>query len=136
MWRALAAALVLTACAGTGSASAPAGASALDRDLAAYASASCLTLQDNAYLRDQGQRWASAVIQRGGGAIEPWTAVADAVAAELRRSGVAEGQPETPSAPGVPLPVLTCGEIAAAPAVAAAITAARTALAPAYRSRR
>ncbi len=105
------------------------------RDVAAYAMASCFAMQDQPYLRDQGERWASGVIQRGEGPIEAWTPIAQAVRAELARSGIGQGKPERPTEPSIPLPVLTCGEIGDAPAVRAAMVRARAALAADYRAR-
>lgn len=76
------------------------------------------------------------MVERGAGSLEDWAPVADAVRAELKRSGVKQGRPEKPSDPAVPLPVMTCGEIADTPAVRAATTRARAALAGAYRGRK
>jgi hypothetical protein len=108
---------------------------ALARDTAAYAVASCLTMVGNPYLREQGELWAGGVIQRGAGPIEAWTPIADAVKAELARSGVGQAKPERPSDPGRPMPVMTCGEIGHAPGVAAAVAKARAALAADYRAK-
>lgn len=96
--------------------------------LVQYATASCFAFQQNAYLKDQGERWAGAIMQNARGPIEKWTPVADAVKAELARSGVAQGQGEGPQSPTVPLPVMTCGQIAAKPTVKRSIEAAATAL--------
>jgi hypothetical protein len=101
-------------------------------DLVQYATASCLAFQQNEYLKDQGERWAGAVMQNAHGPIEKWTPVADAVKAELARSGVAQGRGEGPQSPTVPLPVMTCGRIAATPTVSRSIDAAANALVDDY----
>lgn len=100
--------------------------------LVEYATASCLAFQPNEYLKDQGERWAGAIMQNARGPAGKWTPVADAVRAELSRSGVAQGQGAGPQAPTVPLPVMTCGRIAAAPAVHRSIDIATHALVAAY----
>ena len=110
--------------------------SALIRDTTAYAVASCFSALPDAFLRDQGYRWAGGIIERGSGPMEAWTPIAEAVKAELKRGGIGQGKPEGPDAPNVALPVMTCGEIADAPGVAAAIATVREALAGAYRAAR
>lgn len=105
-------------------------------DLVQYATASCFAFQQNPYLKDQGERWAGAVVQNARGPVEKWTPVANAVKAELARSGVAQGQGEGPQAPTVPLPVMTCGRIATTSAVGSAIDGAAQALAEDYVERR
>jgi hypothetical protein len=109
---------------------------ALARDVAAYATASCFAALDDPFLRDQGQLWAGGVVQRGEGPIEALIPLADAVRAELERSGVGQGKPDGSHAPSKPMPVMTCGEIVHAPAVAAGMARAETALRSAYRARR
>lgn len=133
MMRAAMMALSLLAACGGHAPSTGAGApSPLQDDLVAYATASCFTMQQNDYLKDQGQRWAGAIMQGAHGPVEKWVPVATAVKAELARSGVAEGQGEGPMAPAVTLPVMTCGRIATTPGVRQAIEAAATALANDY----
>lgn len=100
--------------------------------LVQYATASCFAFQQNDYLKDQGERWAGAIMQNARGPVEEWTPVADAVKAELARSGVAQGQGEGPQSPTVPLPVMTCGKIVATPAVSRSIDASAKALADDY----
>lgn len=102
-------------------------------DLVQYAMASCFAFQQNEYLEDQGERWAGAVMQNARGPVEKWTPVADAVKAELTRSGVAQGQGEGPQSQTVPLPVMTCGRIADAPSVRKVIDEAGKALMDDYR---
>lgn len=104
-------------------------------DLVQYATASCFAFQQNPYLKDQGERWAGAVVQNARGPVEKWTPVVNAVKAELARSGVAQGQAEGPQALTVPLPVITCGRIATTSAVGIAIDRAAKALAEDYGER-
>jgi len=63
--------------------------SAVQRDVEGYAIASCLAGQDQPYLKDQGDGWASVIVQRGKGGLEALTAVAAAVKAELAKSNMA-----------------------------------------------
>ncbi len=123
--------LALAACNSTATAAKP-DTVQLHRDLADYATATCFAAQQNAYLKDQGERWAGAVMQRAHGPVEQWTAVADAVAAELKARGIAAGQGEGPQSATIPLPVMTCGQIAATATVRAAIERAASALAADY----
>ena len=101
-------------------------------DLVEYATASCFAFQQNGYLKDQGERWAGAVLQHAPGPVAKWTLVADAVKAELARAGVGQGQGEGPQAPTVPMPVMTCWRIATMPSVSRSIDAAVRALAGDY----
>ncbi len=125
-------AILLTACGGRAAAPISDAPAALHDDLVAYATASCLILQDNSYLQDQGQRWAGAIMQNAHGGVEKWAPVAAAVKAQFATSGVAQGQGEGPQAPTVPLPVMTCGRIASTPVVRKAIDGAAKSLAADY----
>ena len=114
----------------------PAGArSALQRDVEDYAVASCLASQDQAYLKDQGDGWASVIVQRAKGDLEPLKAVAAAVKTELAKGNMPVIRSETEPGKGKALPVLYCNEMIDAPAVRAAIDAAMRKLAVSYRSR-
>ena len=106
----------------------------LHEDVVAYAMASCFAYQQNASLKDPGERWAGAIMQRAHGPAEKWTPVADAVKAELARSGIAQGQGEGPQSPAISLPVMTCGQIANLAAVRRSIETASKALAQDYRT--
>lgn len=127
-------AVLLTACGGQTPALSGDAPVALHDDLIGYATASCLILQDNPYLQDQGQRWAGAIMQGAHGGTEKWAPVAAAVKTEFVTSGVAQGQGEGPQAPTVPLPVMTCARIAAAPVVRKAIDLAARSLAADYQA--
>lgn len=105
------------------------------RDVEGYAIATCLIAQDSAYLKDQGDGWASNIVQRGSGDVEMLAPLAAAVRAEAA-SGIMsmarnEAAPMTPK----PLPVQYCAEIIDTPRVRQAITQAMRQLAPAYRKR-
>lgn len=124
--------LLLGACAGGPGPEQAGGQEALARDVAAYAVASCLARLDEPFLREQGVLWAGAVVQRGHGPVEPLIALAEAVEAELARTGVAQGKPDGPGAPTKPMPLMTCGEIVHRPAVRAATARTAAALRPSY----
>ncbi len=97
-----------------------------------YAAASCFAALPQLFLKQEGEPWAGAVIQRGRGGPEQWIPVVDAVAAELKRAGIVQGQGDGPQSPTMPLPVMTCGEITRAATVRAAIATAHRALAADY----
>ena len=107
--------------------------SPVQRDVEGYAIASCLAAQDQPYLKDQGDGWASVIIQRGKGELDALTAVAAAVKAELAKGGMAIVHNEDGPIKDKPLPVLYCSEIIDAPSVHAAINTAVKKLAPSYR---
>jgi len=103
----------------------------VQRDVEGYAIASCLSAQDQPYLKDQGDGWASVIIQRGKGGLDIITAVAVAVKAELAKGNMAVVRTET--GPTKELPVLYCGEIIDVPSVKVAINRAVKKLASSYR---
>jgi hypothetical protein len=114
----------------------PAGArTALQRDVEDYAVATCLASQDQSYLKDQGDGWASVIVQRAKGDLAPFKAVAAAVKTELTKGDMPIIRSESEPGKGKALPVLYCYEIVDAPAVRAAIDGAMKKLAAAYRSR-
>ena len=106
--------------------------SALQRDVEGYAAAACLVRQREPLLKEQGGAWASAIVQRSHGDIDPFNDVAKAVNAELRRSPVAIGRDDA-TGKDRSMPVLRCGEIVDTPSVRAAIDRAEARLAPNYR---
>lgn len=99
------------------------------RDVESYAIASCLVVQSQPYLRDQGDAWASVVVQRMKGDLDALTGVAEQVKQEVAKGEMAvmrdEAQPGDKA-----LPLLYCGEIIDKPAVRAAIRKAVAALGP------
>ena len=125
--------LVAAACCAAISTSDAYARSAVQRDVEGYAIASCLAAQDQPYLKDQGDGWASVIIQRGKGELDALTAVAAAVKAELAKGGMAIVHNEDGPIKDKPLPVLYCSEIIDAPSVHAAINTAVKKLAPSYR---
>jgi hypothetical protein len=105
------------------------------RDVEGYAIASCLAGQDQPYLKDQGDAWASVIIQRSKGELDPLTGVAEAVKAEIAKGDMTVIRSERQPMNGKPLPVLYCVEIIDAPRVRAAIGKAIRKLAPSYRTK-
>jgi len=122
----------LNACAATPVA-ATSGHDTIGRDVESYAVASCLTYQKQPFLKDQGDGWASAIIQRSKGSLDDFTAVAEAVKAEVARGNMAvirvEAGPEHEKA----LSIAYCFEILDAASVHAAVDSAMKNLADAYR---
>jgi hypothetical protein len=104
---------------------------AVQRDVEGYAIASCLVAQDQPYLKDQGDGWASAIIHRGKGSLEAFMGVASAVKAELAKGNMAVIRSENETK-DKPLPVMHCGEIIDAPSVHTAINKAVRRLTPSY----
>ena len=105
---------------------------AVVRDVEGYAIASCLINQSQPYLEDQGDAWASVIVQRMKGDLEVFAGVAEQVKLETAKGEMAvvrnEAEPGTDKA----LPVLYCSEIIDEPAVRAAIRKAVAALNPSY----
>jgi hypothetical protein len=106
---------------------------AVQRDVEGYAVASCLAAQNQPYLKDQGDGWASAIIQRGKGSLDAFARVAAAVKKELSKGNMAIIRSESEPTRDKPLPVMYCSEIVDVPSVHAAIAKAATDLAPSYR---
>jgi hypothetical protein len=129
------AALSVLACLSTGGNIAH-GRSDVQRDVEGYAISSCLTNQKDPYLKDQGDAWASVIVQRSHGDIEQLKPVASAVNTETAQGHVAVMRVESDPAHGKELPVLTCAEIIDAPRVREAIDKAVKKLAPAYRHKK
>jgi hypothetical protein len=106
--------------------------SAAMRDVEGYAIASCLVNQSQPYLADQGDAWASVIVQRMKGDLEIFASVAEQVKLETAKGEMAvirsEAEPGTDKA----LPVLYCSEIIDEPAVRAAIQKAVAALDASY----
>jgi hypothetical protein len=105
----------------------------VQRDVEGYAIATCLADQDQPYLKDQGDGWASVIVQRGRGGLEALTVVAAAVKAELAMGDMAVIHNEEGPVKDKPLPVMYCNEIIDTPSVRAAINGAVKKLAPSYR---
>ena len=106
--------------------------SAVRRDVESYAIASCLAYQKQPYLKEQGDGWASAIVQRSEGDINALIVVAQAVKAE-----VAKGKMEVNLNDNGPkhvevLPVAYCFEILDSPSIHAAVKKAIKKLTPSY----
>lgn len=104
-------------------------------DVEGYAVASCLAAQDSAYLKDQGDGWASNIVQRGSGDIEILTVLADVVREEAKKGTMPMARNEAAPMDSKPLPVQYCAEIIDTPRVRQAIGRTIEQLAPAYRKR-
>ena len=109
------------------------GRPAVQRDVEGYAIASCLANLDQPYLKDQGDAWAAAIIQRAKGGLGAFNLVATAVKAEVAKGGMAVMHAETGAEKDKTLPIMYCNEIIYRPSVDAAISKAVTKLAPSYR---
>lgn len=103
------------------------------RDVESYAIASCLVYQKEPYLKDQGDGWASAVVQRSKGDIAALTAVAAAVKTEVAKGNMAVIRSETDKSPDKALPVAYCVEIIDTPSVHSAVEKAVKTLAGSYK---
>lgn len=110
----------LNACAATPIA-ATNGRDAARRDVESYAIASCLSYQKQPYLKDQGDAWASAVIQRSKGELDDFTAVAEAVKTEVAKGNMEVIRVETGPEHEKALPVAYCYDLLQTPSVHVAV---------------
>jgi hypothetical protein len=106
--------------------------SAAVRDVESYAIASCLVNQAQPYLADQGDAWASVIVQRMKGDLEVFAGVAEQVKLETAKGEMAVVRSEAEPGTDKALPVLYCSEIIDEPAVRAAIHKAVAALNSSY----
>ena len=102
------------------------------RDVEGYAIASCLTYQAEPYLKDQGDAWASVIVQRMKGDLEALADLAEQVKRQNEAGNMAVVRDETRPEKGKTLLVLHCGEIIDRPVVRVAIQKAVADLSPAY----
>lgn len=114
------------------SATAAHGRPSVQRDVEGYAIATCLASQKEPYLKDQGDAWASVIVQRSHGGIEQFSSVAAAVKTALTQARVPVIHQDSDSPKDKELPVLYCAEIIDAPGVDGAIRKAVRKLAPSY----
>jgi hypothetical protein len=105
----------------------------VQRDVEGYAIATCLSEQPVAYLKDQGDAWASVVVQRSPANIQLFQPVQDAVEAELKKGHAAAIYDEKDPHRSKPVPVLYCAEIIDEPLVREAIDKAIKKLERVYR---
>ena len=103
------------------------------RDVEGFAIASCLASQSTAYLKRQGDAWASAIIQRGKGDVEVLGALQAVVERELSTYPMDVAPNESEPGTTMTLELMYCGEIVDRPAVRRAIGRAVSKLKPAYR---
>ena len=102
------------------------------RDVEGYAIASCLTNQAQPYLKDQGDAWASVIVQRMKGSLDVLAGIAEQVKRENAKGDMAVIRDEAGLGKDKTLPVLYCGEIIDRPSVRAAIQKAVGELNPSY----
>ena len=102
------------------------------RDAEGYAIASCLVNQPQPYLKDQGDAWASVIVQRMKGDLDVFADIAEQVKLENAKGEMAVVRDETEPGRDKTLPVLYCSEIIDRPAVRTAIQKAVAALNPSY----
>lgn len=105
---------------------------AVERDVEDYAVATCLTKQNEPFLKEQGDLWADAIVQRSHGPIEDFSSVADAVIADVTKKPIALARQESDPMHAKPVPILFCAEIVDDKPVRAAIDKAIKKLAPEY----
>lgn len=91
------------------------------RDLEGYAIASCFTYQAEPYLKDQGDAWASVIVQRTKANLDTLADIAEQVKHETDKGDMARIRDESGAAQDKIVPVLYCGEIIDRPAVRIAI---------------
>ena len=115
--------------------SSAAGRSPALRDVEGFAIATCLSNQNNPYLKSQGDAWGSTVMQRGEGEVDAYTPVSAAVKTELKKGDMAVVHLDSNPPRDEQAPVLYCGEIIDRPLVRKAIDRALIQLAPDYRRR-
>lgn len=97
------------------------GQEAVKRDVEAYAIASCLTYQQQPFLKDQGDGWASAIIQRFKGELDDLIAVAAVVKMEVSKGDMVIIPDETSPEREMALPIAYCVDILNALSVHAAV---------------
>ena len=102
------------------------------RDVEGYAIAVCLINQTQPYLKDQGDAWASVIVQRMRGNPDALADVAEQVKRENAKGDMAVIRSETGPGKDKTLPLLYCYEIIDRPSVRAAIQKAVVALKSSY----
>ena len=102
------------------------------RDIEGYAIASCFVFQSHPYLKDQGDAWASVIIQRMKGSPSVLAGVVEQVRVESANGDMAVIRDDVVPGKDKVLPLLYCSEMIDKPAVRAAIHKAIMALEPLY----
>lgn len=108
------------------------GRNAATRDVEEYAIASCLFYQQQLFLKDQGDSWASAIIQRSKGELDYFTALADAVKMEVSKGNMVVIRAENEPGHEKALPIAYCFELLNTPSVHSAVERATKKLASSY----
>lgn len=103
------------------------------RDAEGYVVASCLSFQSQPYLKDQGDAWSSAIVQRMKGNLDVLASLANQVKREIAKGDMAVIRQETGNGIDKALPILYCSEMIDRPSVRAAIQDAVLQLEPSYR---
>jgi hypothetical protein len=103
------------------------------RDVEGYAIATCLVNQPQPYLQDQGDAWASVIVQRMKGSLDVLADIAEQVKRENAKGEMAVIRDEAALGKDKTLPLLYCGEIIDRPAMRTAIQKAVAALDLSYR---
>jgi hypothetical protein len=103
------------------------------RDVEGYAMASCLSHQTDPYLKDQGDAWASVIVQRMKGNVDVLAAIVEKVKRENAKENAAVIRNESGKEKDKMLPILHCAEIIDNPFVRAEIQKAVIGLGPSYR---
>lgn len=103
------------------------------RDVEGYAVASCLVNQAEPYLKDQGDAWASVVLQRTKGDVEVFARIAEEVKRENAKADMAVIRNEAEPGSDKALPVLHCAEMIDRASVRAAIQKAVATIEPSSR---
>lgn len=104
----------------------------LFRDVEGYAIASCLVSQSNSYLKDQGDAWASVIIQRMQGDPGILLDIVEQVTLEVENGNMAVIRSEVEPEQDKILPVLFCNEIIYQPKIKSKIFEAVKKLEPFY----
>tara|TARA_R110002167_G_scaffold329681_2_gene536358 strand:+ start:166 stop:540 length:375 start_codon:yes stop_codon:yes gene_type:complete len=96
------------------------------KDIEGYAIASCFTYQESPYLKDQGDAWASVIVQRMKGSIDILPEIAEIIKDEVNKGEMVVVQSESINAQDKTLPVLYCNEIIYKPHVQSALKKLQT----------
>jgi hypothetical protein len=102
------------------------------RDVEGYAIASCLASQSHPYLKDQGDAWASVIIQRMHGDPSVLLDIVEQVAVEVEKGNMAVMRSDVEPGQDKILPVLFCNEIIYQPKIRSKILEAVKNLEPFY----
>ncbi len=124
--------LIITAC-DTKSTTDDISRSKVLRDIEGYTIASCLTFQSHPYLKDQGDAWASVIIQRIKGNPDVLAEIVEQVKFEIKQGNMAVIRDDVVPGQDKNLPILFCSEIIDLPKVRARIQKTMVALEPLYK---